>query len=46
MRLFLTHDGFDATDPAQRMTMEILEGGWRSHLRERLEKVLDEGLRR
>jgi uncharacterized protein YndB with AHSA1/START domain len=40
-RLFLTHDGFDDTDPAQRNVMRILGGGWRGLLLERLSKVLD-----
>jgi uncharacterized protein YndB with AHSA1/START domain len=41
-RLFLTHDGFDESDPGQRMVMGILGGGWIGPLRERLEAVLGE----
>ncbi len=40
-RLLITHDGFDDGDPAQRMTMGILGGGWRGHLVKRLGDVLD-----
>ncbi len=39
-RLFLTHDGFDETDPFSRQVMEILGGGWRGHLKSRLDAVL------
>lgn len=39
-RLLITHDGFDDGDPAQRMTMEIMGGGWRGHLVKRLCAVL------
>ncbi len=39
-RLLITHDGFDDGDPAQRLTMSILGGGWRGHLVERLRTLL------
>jgi uncharacterized protein YndB with AHSA1/START domain len=39
-RLLITHDGFDDTDPAQRMVMGILGGGWRGHLIRRLGTLL------
>ncbi len=42
-RLLITHDGFDATDPGQRMAMGILGGGWRGHLIRRLGTMLGEG---
>lgn len=35
-RLFLTHEGFDDTDPGQRAAWRILGGGWRGHLARRL----------
>jgi len=41
-RLLITHDGFDDTDPAQRMTMGIMGGGWRGHLIKRRTGVLGE----
>jgi uncharacterized protein YndB with AHSA1/START domain len=41
-RLLITHDGFDDTDPAQRVTMGIMGGGWRGHLIKRLTAVLGE----
>jgi uncharacterized protein YndB with AHSA1/START domain len=41
-RLLITHDGFDDTDPAQRLTMGIMGGGWRGHLIKRLTAVLGE----
>ena len=41
-RLLIRHDGFDDGDPAQRMTMGIMGGGWRGHLVKRLRAVLDE----
>jgi uncharacterized protein YndB with AHSA1/START domain len=41
-RLLITHDGFDDTDPGQRMVMGILGGGWRGHLIRRLGALLDE----
>jgi len=40
--LFLTHDGFDETDPMQRRAMGILGGGWTGHLRARLATTLGE----
>jgi uncharacterized protein YndB with AHSA1/START domain len=40
-RLLITHDGFDDSDPAQRMTMGIMGGGWRGHLVKRLRELLD-----
>jgi uncharacterized protein YndB with AHSA1/START domain len=40
-RLFLTHEGFDDTDPHQRAVWRLLDGGWRSHLARRLEHTLD-----
>jgi uncharacterized protein YndB with AHSA1/START domain len=40
-RLLITHDGFDDADPAQRLTMGIMGGGWRGHLVERLSALLD-----
>ncbi len=42
-RFRITHDGFDENDPGQRLTMNILGGGWRSHLMRRLLLVLDGG---
>jgi uncharacterized protein YndB with AHSA1/START domain len=39
-RLFLTHDGFDESDPQQATTMRILGGGWRGHLARRLDALL------
>ena len=44
-RLLITHDGFDDRDPAQRLTMGILGGGWRGHLVERLRALLERGAR-
>ena len=41
-RLLITHDGFDDGDPAQRMTMGIMGGGWRGHLVKRLRALLDD----
>jgi uncharacterized protein YndB with AHSA1/START domain len=41
-RLLITHDGFDDTDPAQQAAMNILGGGWRSHLIRRLLSVLSD----
>ena len=40
-RLLITHDGFDEADPAQRMVMGILGGGWRGHLIRQLGTLLD-----
>jgi uncharacterized protein YndB with AHSA1/START domain len=39
-RLFLTHDGFDDTDPQQQAVQRILGGGWRGHLARRLKQTL------
>ncbi|MEV0732194.1 SRPBCC domain-containing protein [Polymorphospora sp. NPDC050346] len=39
-RLFLTHEGFDDTDPAQQLTWRILGGGWRGQLARRLAATL------
>ncbi len=39
-RLFLTHAGFDETNPAQAATRKLLGGGWQGHLRRRLEQAL------
>jgi hypothetical protein len=39
-RLFLTHDSFDESDPAQAATFKILSDGWRGHLQKRLEQTL------
>ena len=41
-RLFLTHDGFDESDPAQAITLKTLGGGWRGHIAARLRAVLGE----
>ncbi len=41
-RLLITHDGFDDSDPAQRLTMGILGGGWRGHLIKRLSALVGE----
>jgi uncharacterized protein YndB with AHSA1/START domain len=41
-RLFLDHEGFDPTDPAQVNALRVLGGGWRTHLMRRLEAVLSE----
>ncbi len=41
-RLFLTHDGFDETDPAQQATLRVLGGGWRGHMVTRVRALLDE----
>jgi uncharacterized protein YndB with AHSA1/START domain len=43
-RLLISHDGFDDTDPVQRMTMDILGGGWRGHLVRKLGTLLDADL--
>lgn len=40
-RLFLTHAGFDDTDPARQAVMTILGGGWRGHLTSRLQTLLE-----
>jgi uncharacterized protein YndB with AHSA1/START domain len=40
-RFLITHDGFDENDPGQRAALNILGGGWRSHLIRRLVSVLD-----
>ncbi len=40
-RLFLTHEGFDDTDPHQVAVRRLLDGGWRSNLARRLEHTLD-----
>jgi uncharacterized protein YndB with AHSA1/START domain len=42
-RLLITHDGFDDTDPGQRMVMGILGGGWRGHLIRQLGTLLEAG---
>jgi uncharacterized protein YndB with AHSA1/START domain len=42
-RLLITHDGFDDTDPGQRMVMGILGGGWRGHLIRQLGTLLGAG---
>ncbi len=39
-RLFLVHEGFDATDPGQQAVRRILGGGRTGHLRSRLEQAL------
>ncbi len=39
-RLFLTHDGFDPSDPEQEATRRLLGGGWQGHLARRLEQTL------
>ncbi|MFI6512749.1 SRPBCC domain-containing protein [Streptosporangium sp. NPDC050855] len=39
-RLLLEHAGFDPDDPIQQSTYVILDGGWRSHVLSRMEKVL------
>ncbi len=41
-RLFLTHDGFDETDPAQAATLKVLGGGWRGHMANRMRALLAE----
>jgi uncharacterized protein YndB with AHSA1/START domain len=41
-RLFLSHDGFDDSDPGQLMTKRILGGGWTGKMASRLERVLAE----
>ncbi len=41
-RLLITHDGFDDTDPGQRMVMGILGGGWRGNLIRQLGTLLGE----
>jgi uncharacterized protein YndB with AHSA1/START domain len=40
-RLFLTHTGFDDTDPAQIATQRLLGGGWQGHLLKRLQQALN-----
>jgi uncharacterized protein YndB with AHSA1/START domain len=40
-RLFLEHAGFDPDDPAQRQTLTILRGGWRSHVLPALAAIID-----
>ena len=42
-RLLIMHDGFDDTDPGQRMVMGILGGGWRGHLVRQLGTLLSGG---
>ena len=42
-RLLITQDGFDETDPRQRMVMGILGGGWRGHLIRQLGTLLGGG---
>ncbi len=42
-RLLITHDGFDDTDPGQRMVMGILGGGWRGHVIRQLGTLLGAG---
>jgi len=42
-RLLITHDGFDASDPGQRMVMDLLGGGWRGHVLRNLRAVLVPG---
>ena len=39
-RLFLSHDGFDESDPAQAVTKRILGGGWNGKMASRLELLL------
>jgi uncharacterized protein YndB with AHSA1/START domain len=39
-RLFLTHDGFDESDPVQAVTKRILGGGWSGKMASRLALVL------
>jgi uncharacterized protein YndB with AHSA1/START domain len=39
-RLFLTHEGFDDSDPGQILTKQILGGGWRGKIASRLERLL------
>jgi uncharacterized protein YndB with AHSA1/START domain len=39
-RLFLTHDGFDDSDPGQLLTKQILGGGWNGKIAARLERLL------
>jgi uncharacterized protein YndB with AHSA1/START domain len=39
-RMFLTHDGFDESNPGHVQTMAILGGGWRGHLARRLSEAL------
>jgi uncharacterized protein YndB with AHSA1/START domain len=39
-RLFLTHDGFDESQPGQAATYRILDGGWRAMMVKRLEEAL------
>ncbi len=41
-RLFIEHSGFDPDDPAQHLTRTMLDGGWRSHLVQRLAETLGE----
>jgi uncharacterized protein YndB with AHSA1/START domain len=39
-RLFLTHDGFDETDPGQAFTKQVLGSGWNGKIASRLERLL------
>jgi uncharacterized protein YndB with AHSA1/START domain len=39
-RLFLTHEGFDETDPGQAAARTVLGGGWRGQLPRRLGEIL------
>ena len=41
-RLFLRHEGFDASDPSQAIAHRIMGGGWRSQVLTRLVTVLEE----
>lgn len=40
-RLFLTHDGFDPSDPTQVIAHRIMSGGWSSQVAPRLRGVLE-----
>ena len=39
-RMFVTHDGFDPTDPIQAQALRGMGSGWRSHVLRGLEQVL------
>lgn len=40
-RLFLTHDGFDPSDPTQVIAHRIMSGGWRGRVIPRLHSALE-----
>jgi uncharacterized protein YndB with AHSA1/START domain len=41
-RLFLLHEGFDPDNPLHQRSRTIMGGGWRSHVMNALQRVLDQ----